>query len=55
MEILQNFVAFSEYINFNQNYLEMATANQIEVPIKGKILSLRLEKDEIDKAHKDKN
>lgn len=32
----------------------MAAVNQIEVPIKGKILLLRLEKDQIDKAHKDK-
>ena len=32
----------------------MAAVNQIEVPIKGKVLSLRLEKDQIDKAHKDK-
>ena len=36
------------------HYLEMAAVNQIEVPIKGKVLSLRLEKDQIDKAHKDK-
>ena len=36
------------------HYLEMAAVNQIEVPIKGKVLSLRLEKDHIDKAHKDK-
>ena len=32
----------------------MAAANQIKVPM-GKVLSLRLEKDQIDKAHKDKN
>lgn len=32
----------------------MAAANQIQVPIKSKVLSLRLEKDQIDKAHKDK-
>ena len=34
--------------------LEMAAASQLQVPIKGKLLSLRLKKGQIDKAHKDK-
>lgn len=32
----------------------MAAASQLQVPIKGKLLSLRLKKGQIDKAHKDK-